>query len=265
MRLHIRTYGPPAGPPVLALHGVRNHGGRYRRLAADALADAWVIAPDLRGHGRSGWEPPWTRETHVADVLETLDALGITGPVDVIGHSFGGLIACATAAAAPDRVRSLVLLDPAAGLDPAACLAGADQDIHGEGRAATWESVDAARAAWCAVRPPQGRWALDEDLAAFLEQGADGRYRLRYSRAAAVGAWGEMARPVPGLGDWRGPVTLVTALREPFVTEALRAQLRRDCGPLLAEVDIDSGHIMMWDAPGETAAVVRAARARAAG
>ena len=167
MRLHAWTYGPPADPPVLALHGVRNHGGRYRRLAADALGDARVIAPDLRGHGRSGWEPPWTRETHVADVLETLDALGVTGPVDVIGHSFGGLIACATAAAAPDRVRSLILLDPAAGLDPAACLSAAGQDVRGEGRAASWESVDAARAAWCALRPPQGRWALEEDLAAF--------------------------------------------------------------------------------------------------
>jgi len=264
MRLHAWTYGPPADPPVLALHGVRNHGGRYRRLAADALGDARVIAPDLRGHGRSGWEPPWTRETHVADVLETLDALGVTGPVDVIGHSFGGLIACATAAAAPDRVRSLILLDPAAGLDPAACLSAADQDVRGEGRAASWESVDAARAAWCALRPPQGRWALEEDLAAFLERGADGRYRLRYSRAAAVGAWGEMARPVPGLGDWRGPVTLVTARREPFVTEALRAQLRLHCGRLLEQVDIDSGHIMMWDAPAETAAVVRAARVRGA-
>jgi lipase len=261
MRLHTQAYGSPSGPPVLVLHGVRNHGGRFRRLADDALSDARVIAPDLRGHGRSGWEPPWNTETHVADVLETLDALGVIDPVEVIGHSFGGLVACALAARAPDRVRALILLDPAAGLDPAACLAAADADVRGEGRAASWDSIDRARAAWSEVRPPEGMWAMEEDLAAFLACGDDGRYRLRYSRAAAVGAWSEMARPVGGLGSWRGPVTLVTARRDPFVSTGLRARLRHDCGPLLWEVDIDSGHMLMWDAPGQIAAVVRAARA----
>lgn len=262
MRLYTQTFGSPSGPPLLALHGVRNHGGRYRRLADDALGDARVVAPDLRGHGRSGWEPPWNVETHVADVLETLDALGITDPVEVIGHSFGGLIACALARQAPTRVRALILLDPAAGLDPEACVAAATADVRGEGRAASWASVEHARTAWAAMRPPEGMWAMDEDLAAFLVRCADGRYRLRFSRPAAVTAWSEMARPVGGLGAWRGPVTLVTARREPFVTVALRARLRGDCGALLHEVDVDSGHIMMWDAPEQTAAVVRAARAR---
>ncbi len=60
-------------------------------------------------------------------------------------------------------------------------------------------------------------------------------------------------------------MTLLTARREPYVSEALRARLRQECGPRLAEVDIDSGHILMWDAPEHTAAVVRPARAAAAG
>jgi len=250
---------------VLAVHGVRNHGGRYRRLAADALPDARVVAPDLRGHGRSGWEPPWDLATHVADILETLDALGVADPVEVIGHSFGGLIACAIAAQAPERVRGLILLDPAAGIDPAVCATAASADLHGEGRAGSWASVTEARAAWCEVRPPEGRWACDEDLAAFLARGDDGQYRLRFSRAAAIGAWSEMARPVPTLGCWRGPVTLVTARQDPYVSAALRQRLRHECGPRLSEVDVDSGHILMWDAPAETAEVVRAARARSAG
>jgi len=107
-------------------------------------------------------------------------------------------------------------------------------------------------------------WALEEDLAAFLVRGDDGRYRLRYSRAAVIAAWSEMARPAGGLGSWRGPVTLVTARRDPFVSAALRTRLRRDCGARLQEVDIDAGHILMWDAPEQTAAVIRAARATAA-
>lgn len=144
---------------MLALHGVRNHGGRYRRLAADAYPDARVIAPDLRGHGRSGWEPPWDISTHVADLVETLDAHGVACPVEVIGHSFGGLLACALAGHAPGRVRSLILLDPAAGLDPSVCATAAATDLHGEGRSASWGSVDEARQAWRAVRPREGQWA----------------------------------------------------------------------------------------------------------
>jgi lipase len=252
--------GGGSGAPVVALHGVRNHGRRFRRLAADAFGTARVIAPDLRGHGDSGWEPPWDAATHVADVLDTLDALGVDGPVEVVAHSFGGLVACGIAATAPDRVRSLTLLDPAAGLDPRVCAPAAAADLAGDGRAASWASRGEAEEAWSAVRPPSGQWARDEDLDAFLTRDHDGRYRLRFSRAAAIAAWSEMARPVTDLGAWRGPVTLVTAERDPYVSDALRGMLRDTCGPLLTEVGIDSGHILMWDAPQETARVVAAAR-----
>ncbi len=260
MILATHVFGPDAGPPVLALHGVRNHGRRFRRLAVDAFATARVIAPDLRGHGHSGWEPPWDVDTHAADVLETLDALGVAGRVEIVAHSFGGLVACRVAEHAPERVRSLTLLDPAAGLDPVACAAAAAADLAGDGRAASWPSRRAAEDAWTAVRPPAGHWARDEDLDAFLVCGEDGRYRLRFSRAATIAAWSEMARPVAGVGTWRGPVTLVTALGDPYVTDALRGALRDACGPLLQEVGIDAGHILMWDAPEETARVVARAR-----
>jgi lipase len=260
VRLVAHEFGPGSHPTVLALHGVRNHGRRFRRLADDAYPTSRVIAPDLRGHGASGWEPPWDVDTHVDDLCQTLDACGISRPVEIVAHSFGGLVAIALARAQPGRVRSMTLLDPAAGIDPAACLAAADLDIRGIGRAATWDSRADAEDAWSAVRPPEGQWARDEDLDAFLCRDRQGRYRLRYSRAAAVAAWSEMARPVSDLGAWQGPVTLVTALREPYVSDALRTMLRRRCGAHLTEVDIDCGHIVMWDAPERTAQIVAAAR-----
>ena len=260
MILAAHVFGPDDGPPVLALHGVRNHGRRFRRLAVDAFPTSRVIAPDLRGHGQSGWEPPWDVDTHAADVLATLDAVGVADPVEIVAHSFGGLVACRVAACAPERVRSLTLLDPAAGLDPGVCAAAAAADLAGDGRASSWSSRREAEEAWIAVRPPSGHWARDEDLDAFLARGDDGRYRLRFSRAAAIAAWSEMARPVPNLGPWRGPVTLVTADREPYLTDALRRMFRDACGPLLTEVGIDSGHILMWDAPEEAARVVARAR-----
>ncbi|MCA1654983.1 MAG: alpha/beta hydrolase [Pseudonocardiaceae bacterium] len=61
---------------MVAIHGVYGHGGRWREVAATALADFRVYAPDPRGQGRSPRAPPWTLEQHVADVA-TVDELGL--------------------------------------------------------------------------------------------------------------------------------------------------------------------------------------------
>ncbi len=113
MRLNVHHFGPADGAPLLAIHGVTSHGRRYVDFAELAAPDRHVLAVDLRGHGRSGWEPPWNVDTHLADITETLDAEGVTEPVDVIGHSFGGLLALALVTASPERVQRAVLIDPA--------------------------------------------------------------------------------------------------------------------------------------------------------
>src|SRR5690606_20844452 len=110
--LHVHRYGDPAGSPLVLLHGVSGHGARWRRAAERYLADRRVLGPGLRGHGRSPYEPPWTAERHVADVLAVLGAEGVE-QADRVGHSFGGLIAVHLARTASRRVRRLVLLDPA--------------------------------------------------------------------------------------------------------------------------------------------------------
>src|SRR3954471_9922141 len=108
MALHLHELGDPDGPVLACLHGLTGHGGRFRRLA-DALGRR-VVAPDLRGHGDSTSDPPWTTERHVEDVVQALAHL--EGPLDLLGFSYGGRIAAALAAAAPGRVGRLVLLDP---------------------------------------------------------------------------------------------------------------------------------------------------------
>src|SRR5439155_10404025 len=96
-------------PGLVCLHGVTSNGGRFKHLA-ERLADRYhVVAPDLRGHGYSDWEPPWDVEAHLADVLESV-------PDDTriwVGHSFGGRLVAELAVREPDRVEKLVLLDPA--------------------------------------------------------------------------------------------------------------------------------------------------------
>lgn len=239
---------------MLVIHGVTNTGARYRRLAEDHLADLRVLAVDLRGHADSTWDPPWSLERHVDDVLETLDVLGVARPC-FVGHSFGGLVALHLAAAAPERVTALVLLDPAGALDPVRAAWEAEQARRDEG----WADRVEARAARLALRPPHSRDTVEEDLDVFLRDCPDGRVRFRFSRTAAVAAWSEMARPAPSLGGYPGRAELVVARQADYVSDALRDALRRDLGARLTEWDVDAGHQLFWDAPHEVRAIVRQA------
>jgi len=69
-----------------------------------------VLAVDLRGHGESGWPGTYSIALMAADVGDLLERRG-DGPVDLVGHSLGGLVALRVAAALPQRVRRLALED----------------------------------------------------------------------------------------------------------------------------------------------------------
>ncbi len=77
--LHTYLFGTPGAPEVLALHGLTGHGRRWEALGTGQLGDTRIIAPDLRGHGRSPWTPPWGLDTHVGDLVGVLDEHA-TGP-----------------------------------------------------------------------------------------------------------------------------------------------------------------------------------------
>src|ERR671936_1847372 len=113
MQLHLHEWGDPYAPPVVCLQGVTAHGRFFRRLGEERLARRFrVLAPDLRGHGYSEWDPPWTISTHAHDVLETLDDAHVRR-APFVGHSFGGRLVLELASLDPDRVERAVLLDPA--------------------------------------------------------------------------------------------------------------------------------------------------------
>lgn len=249
--LHVTRHGPPGGPPVLAIHGVTGHGGRWERLAREALPHRRTLAVDLRGHGASTWEPPFTVARHVADLIGVLDAHRVAR-ADLMAHSFGGLLALALAAHAPDRVGRIALLDPAVALAPAR----ARRDAERARRDASWATRAEARAALGAAYTGAARTASDDDVAVHVVRCPDGRLRERYSRPAVVAAWGEMTRPAPRLSADGGPVLLVTARDADVVTDALRAALRRD-GVAAEEHVLPGGHRLYWDALAQTAAHLR--------
>lgn len=98
------------GMPLLAIHGITANQLAWQ-LVADALPETRVIAPDLRGRGRSGGLPrPYTLNDHADDLVRLLDALGVERAT-VAGHSMGAFVAVRLAERHPDRADRLVLID----------------------------------------------------------------------------------------------------------------------------------------------------------
>lgn len=100
---------------VLLLHGLTEAGTAWPDLVEHWGGTYRILAPDLRGHGASPRFTPEelgrTSEVMLADVLALLAAE--PEPVVLVGHSLGGNLALHAALARPDRVRALVLEDPA--------------------------------------------------------------------------------------------------------------------------------------------------------
>lgn len=246
MRLHVHDWGPADAPPLFCLHGVTSWGGRFRRLAEQRLGAFHVFAPDLRGHGVSDWEPPWNLGTHVGDVVDTLDVLHLER-ADVVGHSFGGRLALELAARHPERVSRLVLLDPAVWVPPPIALERAEQTCVDQSYASVEEAIEAR----LAENPHASRAIAEDELPEHLRLGDDGRWRSRYSRAAVIAAYGEMAKPPP-LDRVAARTLLVRGgssevVPEPIVDIVL--ETLHDC----EIVTVPGGHIVMWDAFDETA------------
>jgi lipase len=248
MRLYVHEWGDPSGAPVICAHGVTGQGGRFAGLAL-ALGGRRVLAPDLRGHGRSGEEPPWDTRAHVADVLETASALGVER-CDWIGFSFGGRIAAALAQAAPERVARLVLLDPAVHIPPTDCLAHAREELEDLSFGSVEEAIEHELAAETHLHTP--REVLEEVLPGELEPGDDARLRYRYSRPAAIAAWSEMAMAPPEVA--RVPTLVVTGASSWVPVDAGR--YRAALGDLLTEERVPGGHSVLWDALEETGSAV---------
>jgi len=250
VKLHVEEWGDPSLPTLVCVHGVTGHGRRFAPLADAGLAHRFhLVAPDLRGHGRSGWEPPWSLEQHVDDLLES-----VTDDACLwVGHSFGGRLVLEIAVSHPGRVERAVLLDPALWVPPPIALEEADAFLTEASFASVDEAVDRRLASGLDVAPV--RALLVDDFAAHLEPGADGRLRFRFSRASVIAAYGEMARTPPLVALTR-PVSVVRATGSRVCPAELVAAIAETAGPLLTSVELDAGHTVIWDAPEETAALI---------
>ncbi|KKM23774.1 hypothetical protein LCGC14_1611830, partial [marine sediment metagenome] len=116
LKLHFAVWGDEGKPPLILIHGGRDHCRNWDRVAL-ALNDRYTIyAPDLRGHGDSGWAlgSMYSLPEFVLDVATLVAELG-EDPLTIIGHSLGGAIALQYAGTFPDRVLKVVAIE---GLGP---------------------------------------------------------------------------------------------------------------------------------------------------
>jgi pimeloyl-ACP methyl ester carboxylesterase len=98
------------GAPLVLLHGYRAGADLLNpRPLADLAENFHVIAPDLPGYGYSGRLARHDLASYADFMNRFLDALQL-GPVNLMGHSMGGQVAAATAAAGPLRVNKLILV-----------------------------------------------------------------------------------------------------------------------------------------------------------
>lgn len=206
LRVHYLDY-PGPDPAIVLLHGLSANANEFGGLLDEGLAESHrVIAPDLRGRGRSSKpETGYSMADHAADVVSLLDHLGLESVV-MGGHSFGALLSIYLAAKYPERVIRVVVIDAAIVFHPdtenllrpslarlARVLPSADAYID--------EVKSAAHVA--------GAWdsALEGYYRAELQHNADGTAQSLTSASAV-----EQALRGVAIEDW---ARLVSAVRHP--------------------------------------------------
>jgi lipase len=247
--LAFEEWGDRDAPRVVCLHGVTSHGRHFAKLA-EALEGFHVVAPDLRGHGSSSYEPPWDIASHLDAIVETVGSQrGV-----LVGHSFGGRLAFELAARSPELAARLVLLDPAI-LLPAQVALFAAENARAERAYASFEEGITRRYEESQLQHSP-RVLLEDELRTHLVESYDGLYRYRYCQPAVIAAYGEMASQPRPFEQVRVPTLLVLGessyLSYDHLLEAHRAAL----GDLLEVVVVPGGHTVLWDAFVETSAAV---------
>jgi pimeloyl-ACP methyl ester carboxylesterase len=248
-----RRFGKPGKTPVLIVHGLSYFSYDWIEPASRIAADREVVAMDMRGFGDSSWSPDrnYKLEALVADAVSLLDALGWSRVV-MMGHSFGGRVALATAGWHKDRVAGVICVDFAPDLAPAGRRHTAERI---GGQPDVFESVDAAMAYHghhdvsqdSAVRARYQAFLKRTDAGFILRR--DLAFRDNFKRALETG----QSAPVPAflwptLSELQVPALVIRARdSDMFAPETLDKV--RGINPSVTGIELSGSHDLAGDNP----------------
>jgi pimeloyl-ACP methyl ester carboxylesterase len=119
LRLHYLDWGNPDAPPLLLIHGNRDHAHNWDWMAARLQDRYHIIAPDLRGHGDSQWSTGsmYAPAEFVYDIAQLVHQQQLA-PLRIVAHSLGGNIALRYAGTYSRFVERLVVIEGWGGIVP---------------------------------------------------------------------------------------------------------------------------------------------------
>ena len=256
LRLHYLDWGNATAPPLLLLHGNRDHAHNWDWVARRLQDRYHVIAPDLRGHGDSQWSlgSMYSPSELVYDVAQLVHQQHLA-PVRIVAHSLGGIVSMRYAGTYPEHVDRLVVVD---GTGDIAQHAGGRTSAPERMR--TWVETERSLAARQPRRYPSLEEAyerlqeanphLTADQARYLtvhgaNQNEDGSYSWKFDNYVHAGhlldvsqeeieqLWANIACPVlflTGTESWHVATLDEAALVARFATRAMSSSRNRDTG-----------------------------------
>lgn len=215
LRIHFRDWGNTGAPPLIIVHGLRDHSHSFDDLARGLLDRFHVFALDLRGHGDSETTPYYSFGHFVMDLRNMVRALRLERPI-IIGHSMGGEVVAHYCGCFPDVASHVVIIE-GLGPPPADMAEEVQWTIDGFGR------IDRAF-----VGPP-GLKDLDAAYARLRERNP----RLPEAKARELALLGTRARE-DGMLEWKFDAMLTTmSLTGPFQLDYSMALWQRISAPTL--------------------------------
>ena len=198
LRLHYVDWGNEGAPPMLLIHGGRDHCRNWDWVAERLRARYHIVAPDLRGHGDSDWTTGYNEINYVYDIAQLVLQKRMA-PVTIIAHSLGGSIALLYAGLFPETVAKVVAIE---GLGPSPAMLKRMRETPIDARMRKW--IEEKRAS--AARLPRRYATIEDAIARMTEenkhltpeqarhltihgaiQNEDGTYSWKFDNAVRMG------------------------------------------------------------------------------
>lgn len=268
-QVHYLEWGRAGAPPVVCLHGGGQTAYMYEELGAKLRDRFHVIAPDLPHHGDSAGIEEMSRQAVAATIGPTIDEFGFDR-VHLVGASLGGIVSITFAAAHPERVASIALIDIGHQLQDE----GVEKIINFMKAHESFASLDEAAAA-IGEYLPQRKQVDPSRLTRNLRQRPDGRWEWKHAygrRLRAAEASGERVEADGRGGGWRNlvagmdddarslpcPVLVLRGERSDVLSDEGAVAIAELLPKSQLAVVKNAGHLAAGDNPDSTVGIISA-------